>query len=596
MRSHGYRLLAWALVVGLTLSACADEQSADNDEEDDLPTNQDVTAPLEDLDTLTEGAPDNDELRQEARADETFPASHDLLETQSPVSDQGGRGICSVFATVGLMEHLYIKAEDKPNPEFSEQYLQWSAKKEVGSFPNSSGSNARSNIDAISQYGVVEEELWEYEDSPWGAQDDEECQGSDRPTYCYTNGNPPEEAVDAPKYKLPSGRWISTRTRDIKAHMYNKGEGVQVGGDFYYQAWNHGGSSLPTNQDYWREGYVLYPNDDDIEASLEDRVGHSILLVGWDDNLEVERVDGDGEVIVDEDGEPETEQGFFIFKNSWGTGSFGVNNPHGDGYGFISYDYVEEFKTGRVAGTPEPEHVPDEVLGDDPECTTSDDCDGGKICNDEVCVAECEDDQDCRTGETCEANECVIDGCDADSDCEDGEICDDSVCVAECTEDWQCELGDICIDEECVPGCYSDFDCPADDICIDDDCVAEDDAEATDHTYEYTGGEQTIPDGDEDGVTTEIEVDNPGEIQDLDVDVLVEHSRNGYIQIDLTHPSGQEVELHNADGTFGEDVIENFEVDEFDGLEAEGTWELTVAAIHEHEEGTLVDWTLYILH
>ena len=35
-----------------------------------------------------------------------------------------------------------------------------------------------------------------------------------------------------------------------------------VGLTFFYQSWNHRKSELPTNSDYWDEGYVLYPNVD----------------------------------------------------------------------------------------------------------------------------------------------------------------------------------------------------------------------------------------------------------------------------------------------------------------------------------------------
>ncbi|RAL21226.1 hypothetical protein DL240_13925 [Lujinxingia litoralis] len=344
--------------------------------------------PLENLDTLMEGAPDNATLPGEAKGDEVFaPTFYDLIEQQSPTANQGSRGVCSIFAAVALMEHLYIKEGTYPDKDFSEQYLQWSAKFEVGSFPNTSGSSSRYNLQAISEYGVVEEAYWPYESRPWGASNDERCVGSeaDRPTECHTNGHPPEEAVEAPKWKLPTSRWLSTRERDIKAVMKNKGTAVVVGGDFYYQAWNHGASSLPTNREYARKGYVLYPNEADKTASRQKRAGHAFLLVGWDDTLSVERVDENGQVMLDESGEPLTESGFFIFKNSWGTGSWGTDHADErmpDGYGYISYRYVEEFLSARAAELPvfeEPE--PDPVCGEtlscaDESCIDSPLCEG----------------------------------------------------------------------------------------------------------------------------------------------------------------------------------------------------------------------------
>jgi hypothetical protein len=305
------------------------------------------------------GAPDNETLPDENKADAQYPPRFtDLVASQSPVKSQGSRGVCSIFSSVAHMEHLYILAGD-PDPDFSEQYLQWSAKFQVGSFRNSSGSNANFNLQAISQYGIPVEEAWPYESFPWGPAQDPECDGEekDRPTRCHTNGTPPESALDADKFKLPRGRWLNTNS--IKAHMTSRGTAVEVGLDFFYQSWNHRLSTLPTNNAYWRKGYVLYPNARDVEESHKQRAGHSILLVGWDEDLEVPIVDEHGAQVLDADGNPVTEKGFYIFKNSWGNHSFGVDNPHGAGYGFISRRYVERHGTAYVvSGLPEVEPPP----------------------------------------------------------------------------------------------------------------------------------------------------------------------------------------------------------------------------------------------
>jgi len=39
-------------------------------------------------------------------------------------------------------------------------------------------------------------------------------------------------------------------------------------------------------------------NDDDVEASHKQRAGHSIIIVGWDDELEVPVVDKDGKQVT----------------------------------------------------------------------------------------------------------------------------------------------------------------------------------------------------------------------------------------------------------------------------------------------------------
>lgn len=373
-------LLLLCLLSSFVISAgCAEpEQLSDDTNNGTLQNNgeNEVFAPaLSNLDSLIEGAPKNDSLPEEGKADAVYPAQFDLLATQSPVKNQGGRGVCSIFSTIALMEHLYITEGTITDPDFSEQYLQWSSKFEAGHYLNTDGSNAQQNLDAINRFGVVTEQDWKYESRAWNASDDPECTGeaSKKPTRCHTNGMPPQAALDAPKFTLPKGRWVSTRTRDLKAFMSNRKQAVVVGGTFFYQAWNHGASTLPVNRDYQRAGYVLYPNETDKTESLKNRAGHSILLVGWDDDLEVQRVDAQGKKMVDADGNPVMEKGFFIFKNSWGTGSFGVNNPYGDGYGFISMKYVEEYKTAYgsdlpVIAPPAPKICGQDLSCEDPSC------------------------------------------------------------------------------------------------------------------------------------------------------------------------------------------------------------------------------------
>lgn len=371
MRIHSYGLgLGLALSVGLT-GCDPDAGDAGGDDE----------APLSDYDALFEGAPSNDELPFEIKADGPAPRQFDLVDLQSPVKSQGRRGVCSIFSTVALMEHLYISAGET-DPDFSEQYLQWSVKEQVGSFRNTSGSNANYNLQAIHEYGVPVESAWEYEINEWDETDDPECdkENEDRPTRCYTNGAPPQEAVDAEKFTLPRGRWLNSSEAAIVDHMRVNDTAVVVGLDFFYQAWNHRGTTLTRNLDNWDKGIVMAPNAKDIEESRKKRAGHSILLVGWDYDLEVQRREADGSLMVDANGNPVMDTGFFIFKNSWGSDSFGVDNPYGGGYGFISMDYVETYGSARVSDLPtivEPEPEPDP--GTDPGTDPTDPPPGAEL-------------------------------------------------------------------------------------------------------------------------------------------------------------------------------------------------------------------------
>ncbi|MBW2460408.1 MAG: proprotein convertase P-domain-containing protein [Deltaproteobacteria bacterium] len=359
----------------LALGGCAVEGG------DTGPIDNDPT--LASADELLDGVPDNADLPFEGKADDVYPAQFDLHHLMAPIRSQGKRGVCSIFSTVGLMEHLYIAEGSTPNPDFSEQFLQWSAKFEVRSFPNSGGSSANYNLQAINRYGIVEEAVWPYEINKWTSSDDAACTGEDdQPTRCYTNGAPTDEMLAAERFELPAGRWINSRARSIKAHMVETNTAVVVGGTFYYQSWNHRRSQLPTSSEYFANGYVLAPNAEDRRISLEKRAGHSFVLLGWDDELEVQKRDAQGEGVVDADGNEVMEKGFFLFRNSWGTGSFGVTNEFGAGYGWISYDYVDSL-SAYVSGLPEIVRVA-EVCNDGAD----NDRNGAADCADPACSAD----------------------------------------------------------------------------------------------------------------------------------------------------------------------------------------------------------------
>jgi len=337
------------LILGtLLLGACAPD--ADDGSDPSNPAVTDNEAPLSSYDDVFRGAPDDKSLPYDVKADEVLPAKHtELLAWQSPVKSQGSRGVCSIFSTVALMEHLYLRA-GYTNPDFSEQYLQWSVKYELGDYTWTEGSNADSNIQAIAEFGLPREEAWPYEPLPWTTANDAACTGDSKPTQCFTNGQAPESAQQAEQFGLPQPRYLSTR--GIKSHIKNKLTGVVIGVDFFYQSWNHRKSTLPTNPEYWRQGYVLAPSAKDVEESHKQRAGHSVLIVGWDDDLSVQKVNPDGSLKFKADGSPDMEKGFFLFKNSWGTGRFGAANPNGDGYGYISYKYVSDYASAVISDLP----------------------------------------------------------------------------------------------------------------------------------------------------------------------------------------------------------------------------------------------------
>jgi hypothetical protein len=302
---------------------------------------------------INEGAPDNNSLPDDNKADAVYPAKFELPKAeQSAVKSQGSRGVCSIFAATAMVENLFLKAGmPAAEVDFSEQYMQWSVKNQIGAFQHTEGSNVDDNLQSVVEFGDIKEAAWAYESAPWTAANDPECTGGENlPTKCYTNGEPPQSATDAPKFKLPTSRWINNNS--IKAHLTTKKTGVGVGMTFFYQSWNHRRSTIPVDSDLWRQGFVTYPNDKDKTESATHRAGHAIEIIGWDDDLEIAMRDGEGKPILDANGQPKKEKGFYLFKNSWGTAGFGIDHPYGAGYGWLSMRYVKEYGSAVVAEVP----------------------------------------------------------------------------------------------------------------------------------------------------------------------------------------------------------------------------------------------------
>lgn len=371
-----FRSLVVVLASLPLVASCADGGSAD---EGPTPFDDDSEVGP---DTINDGAPPNDSIPDDTKADQVLPVKFEVAD-QSPVKSQGSRGVCSIFSATAMIENLYIKAGmPVAEADFSEQYLQWAVKNLDGAFANTGGSSSDANLRTTVQFGTIKEGEWAYESFPWGPSNDAECttpDGDNLPTKCYTNGEPPATVEAARKFKLPASRWINNNS--IKSHIFNKKVGVNVGMTFFYQSWNHRKSELPVNSEYWRKGYVTYPNAEDRTKSLAKRAGHAIHIVGWDDNLEVCSRDKDGKDVLGTDGKCVMEKGFYIFKNSWGTAGFGIEHPSGPGYGYLSYRYVKEQGSAVVAEIPALE-APREVC----DAGGDEDGDGQANCDDADCL------------------------------------------------------------------------------------------------------------------------------------------------------------------------------------------------------------------
>ena len=651
-----FSALMFALMLALALGAgCGTDAPGGEALTADPATSEGQLSPL---DPLISGAPSNAELPEDGKFDAVYPVRFDLVATQSSIKSQGRRGVCSIFSTVALMEHLYLQEGTIPDPDFSEQFLQWSAKIEVGAYQNTGGSSARDNLRAIHEFGIVTEAAWPYESSGWGTSQDPRCTGTDRPTICYTNGDPSAEVLTAPRYTLPAGRYVNSRPRSIKAFMTENDAAVVAGMTFYYQAWNHGGSPLPTNRDYFSEGYILYPNARDQETSTteEKRAGHSILIVGWDDALEVATVDAEGAIVLDESGQPVMERGFWLIKNSWGTGGFGIRNEHGAGYGWLSMRYVEEFAS--VYGSGRPELALQEICDDGQD----NDFNGALDCEDAACAT----DPACQMSGLRFANEAAQPIPDNDpagirsvirvdqpgtldslgittniSHTYRGDLVvtltsptgtvatlhdgaggseDDLVATFEppnfagetITGDWTLTvvdranadtgtlnsweifftLGGSTPAEICDDGIDNDGNGMSD--CADTACSAAAGCAGSQEVLEVYGTPVAIPDNDPAGVSTTIDIAASGAIAAMLVDVDISHTYRGDLRVTLRHPSGAEIVLHDQAGGGTDNLVRGYTPADFDGLEMNGTWTLIVSDMAAADTGTLNSWSLLL--
>jgi C1A family cysteine protease len=85
--------------------------------------------------------------------------------------------------------------------------------------------------------------------------------------------------------------------------------------------------SIPVFNSWFGSRNVAYTGDITLPIPGEVRVGgHAMAIVG----------------CLDQPDKPEIGGGRFILRNSWG-GAWGINSPHGAGYGTIPYAYIARF-------------------------------------------------------------------------------------------------------------------------------------------------------------------------------------------------------------------------------------------------------------
>jgi hypothetical protein len=311
-----------------------------------------------------------------------YNRNNNILQTlrlQTPVKSQGRRGTCSIFSATALLEsYLLRKGLNREMIDLSEEWLEYL----VMQGQTSDGSYTGKNFHLLKKWGTVREQVWPYDPSAWSldfGKGQQECGpltgvnqksclfGHRNPALLYASNEQLQDqngALYDPEFAIIRSKATEFRDR-LKASwgqlsriysitnensikdLLDRNIAVIVDMDFYYGAWNHssaGKYGLLRDLNNWDKGIVDYPERGSLDRieSQKNRAGHSVVIIGYNDNIAVtyEKKMQNGEVKTF------TRKGVYYFKNSWGKDSFGrsmvINGQAAPGYGMVTQDYAHE--------------------------------------------------------------------------------------------------------------------------------------------------------------------------------------------------------------------------------------------------------------
>ena len=212
-----------------------------------------------------------------------LPSSINLAPKCSPVVDQGDLGSCSSNSIVsGLREYLLINQEKKPLVRLSRLFVYWWERHIQGTVNIDSGASLRDGMKILCKYGVCTEKTDPYDITKF----------AEKPSD--------EEMREALQYRINGYQRLNTldEIKDALYHGYISVFSMEI-----YESFK--------SEEVSRTGMVPLPKENQVKFG-----GHSMCLVGYDDNLD---------------------EGCFIVRNSWGT-EWGQ-----EGYCFIPYDMMQYF-------------------------------------------------------------------------------------------------------------------------------------------------------------------------------------------------------------------------------------------------------------
>lgn len=302
-----------------------------------------------------------------------------VISYQTEVKSQAGRGTCSIFSATAYIEGLLVqKGEFSGDLDLSEEWLQFTA---VGG-STSDGSYASKNFSALRNWGIPHEKTLPYIGVDWvdsySLESEKRCghlkdsmkkkacqvvhfdpallRKSDADLLDQTSSYfAPEFVTARTEAKEIRDQHIKFKTTSYSIYDTNQvkqllleGKPVVLESDFYYGAWNHRKATelgIERNMDFWNKGIVTHPvpgSMDEVKSRTAP-AGHSILVVGFDDEKIVEQN------IKMKDGSTKKVRfkGVYYFKNSWGKDSFGrdfeVDGKKFPGYGMMVQDYAHGY-------------------------------------------------------------------------------------------------------------------------------------------------------------------------------------------------------------------------------------------------------------
>jgi C1A family cysteine protease len=313
-----------------------------------------------------------------------FPTSTDLvtqIELQAPVRSQGKRGVCTMFTTVGMIEHLLIKngLANKNEVDLSEEWMEYV----MMTRKTTEGSNTSRNFREVLKHGIVKEKTWPYIGMKWlsleeNPESKQWCEhlidSPDKLASCLLGHRDPSLLRLKEKFlaqrdaeflsirnearsfrdtilvKLfPYQKTYKLKSLSTVKEMLSEGKPLIMGLKLFYGAWNSKKTETfeiqKRNKDKWYQGIVTYPEigTRDRRISGVEGGGHSLIIIGYDD----EKIIKSKMLMEDGTWKEFSYKGVYYFKNSWGVkGSgkkFKYNGVNYPGYGMITQKYAHEF-------------------------------------------------------------------------------------------------------------------------------------------------------------------------------------------------------------------------------------------------------------